>query len=104
MHSKARAYDLAVLRTLGVKNKRGKQIAPIQVTKESPLRWSVDRDDEVEKKLRDELEKHYKNNPPKDRPCDWCGEPILKPNAEGSVYIHSACAEKERQHWMDILY
>lgn len=35
---------------------------------------------------------------PKDRPCDWCGEKVK------SGYIHDACAEKERNFILDILY
>lgn len=36
---------------------------------------------------------------PKNRPCDWCGEPVP------SGYIHDGkCQDDECALWMDILY
>lgn len=34
---------------------------------------------------------------PVNRPCDWCGKRTV------SGYIHTECAEKERNMWLDII-
>jgi CRISPR/Cas system-associated protein Cas10 (large subunit of type III CRISPR-Cas system) len=36
--------------------------------------------------------------PPENRPCDWCGEPVEK------GFIHKECRKKESEMWLDILY
>jgi len=41
----------------------------------------------------------YEGSAPSGRPCDFCWEPIYDGN-----FIHTECAIKEWDLWMDILY
>lgn len=78
MHVNAREYDIKKCRELG-------QVARLT---RSPFE-AFSKDDE----LRNLLAAHYKENPPTDRPCDWCGTPT----GDGKT-THEACLKKEQEH------
>jgi len=41
-------------------------------------------------------DKEHPKEVPKDRPCDWCGEPVEV------GYIHPECFDKERKLYLEI--
>jgi CRISPR/Cas system-associated protein Cas10 (large subunit of type III CRISPR-Cas system) len=43
-------------------------------------------------------DEEHPNQPPINRPCDWCGEIVER------GLIHESCLEKEQELYLDIFY